>query len=256
MNRTGCQYTIACCVWVWHLLSGVSALTVVQAWHACLTDLIQIGRRGLPIWCVQNSILTPTTSQHTRKRLLCAQQCPQKHLHFSRICWPGKWQTFRRKKWKRRINSITRENGIFSLRLEFIRTVQQEAQSITDFLAELRNKSKECDFDFEEQCCVKCQDNALRVRLVTDCRRTIIQQALLEEGVASLTNVLQCAKMAKLLSIELWKMQEFPTDHTTGHTQQEVHSVHHSQPSRQKQHFRDNNALVTPKGAMLTSNLT
>ena len=32
---------------------------------------------------------------------------------------------------------------------------------------------------------------------------------------------------------------EQTTDHTTGHTQQEVHAVRHSQPSRQKQHFRD-----------------
>ena len=39
-------------------------------------------------------------------------------------------------------------------RLDFFRTVQLEGQYITDFLAELRNKAKECDF--EEQCCVKC----------------------------------------------------------------------------------------------------
>ena len=50
-------------------------------------------------------------------------------------------------------------------RLGFFRTVQQNAH----FLAELRNKAKECDF--EEQCCVKCQDNALRDRLVMGCRQ-------------------------------------------------------------------------------------
>ena len=34
-------------------------------------------------------------------------------------------------------------------------------------------------------------------------------------------------------------MHEQTTDHTAGHTQQEVHAVRHSQPSRQKQRFRD-----------------
>ena len=71
------------------------------------------------------------------------------------------------------------------------------------------------------------------------CRHTFIQQAILKEGDASLTNVLQCAKMAELLSKELCKMHEQTTDHATGHTQQEVHAVRHSQPSRQKQRFRD-----------------
>ena len=71
------------------------------------------------------------------------------------------------------------------------------------------------------------------------CRHTFIQQAILKEGDASLTNVLQCAKMAELLSKELCKMHEQTTDHTTGHTQQDVHAVRHSQPSRQKQRFRD-----------------
>ena len=132
------------------------------------------------------------------------------------------------------------EKHIFlAARLDFFRTVQQEGKSIThtDFLVELRNKAKECDF--EDQCCVKCQDNALRDRLVMGCRHTFIQQAILIEGDASLTNVLQCAKMAELLSKELWKMHEQTTNHTTGHTQQEVHAVRHSQPSRQKQRFRD-----------------
>ena len=118
----------------------------------------------------------------------------------------------------------------------FFRTGQQEGQSITDFLAELRNKAKECDF--EQQCCVKCQDNALRDRLVMGCRHTFIQQAILKKGDASLTNVLQCAKMAELLSKELCKMHEQTRDHTAGNTQQEVHAVRHSQPSRQKQRFR------------------
>ena len=95
----------------------------------------------------------------------------------------------------------------------------------------------ECDF--EEQCCVKCQDNALRDMLVMGCMHTFIQQAILTEGDASLTNVLQRAKMAKLLSEELCKMHEQTTDHTTGHTQQEVHAVRHSQPTRQKQRIRD-----------------
>ena len=127
-------------------------------------------------------------------------------------------------------------------RLDFFRTVQQEGQSITDFVAELRNKAKDCDF--EEQCCVKCQDNALRDRLVMGCSHTFIQQAILKEGDASLTNVLQCAKMTvlpstELLSKELCKMHEQTTDHATGHTQQEVHAVRHSQPPRQKQRFRD-----------------
>ena len=82
------------------------------------------------------------------------------------------------------------KRNFLAARLDFFRTVQQEGQSITDFLAELRNKAKECDF--EEQCCVKCQDNALRDRLVMGCRHTFIQQAILKEGDASLTNVLVC----------------------------------------------------------------
>ena len=75
-------------------------------------------------------------------------------------------------------------------------------------------------------------------------RHTFIQQAILKEGDASLTNLLQCATMTvlpstELLSKELCKMHEQTTDHTTGHTQQEVHAVRHSQPPRQKQRFRD-----------------
>ena len=64
--------------------------------------------------------------------------------------------------------------------LDFFRTVQQECQSITDFLAELRNKATECNF--EERCCVKCQDNALRDMLVMGCMNTFIQQPILKEG--------------------------------------------------------------------------
>ena len=56
-----------------------------------------------------------------------------------------------------------KKRNFLAPRLDFFRTVQQEGQSFTDFLAELRNKAKECDF--EEQCCVKCLDNALRDRL-------------------------------------------------------------------------------------------
>ena len=123
------------------------------------------------------------------------------------------------------------KRNCLAARLDFFHTVQQEGKSITDFLAELRIKAKECDF--EEQCCVKCQDNALRDGLVMGCRHTVIQQAILKEGDASLTNVLQCANMAELLGKELCKMHE----QTTDHSQQEVHSVRHSQPSRQKQRF-------------------
>ena len=133
------------------------------------------------------------------------------------------------------------KRNFLAARLDFFRTVQQEGQPITDFLAELRNKAKECAF--EEQCCVKCQDNALRDRLVMGCRHTFIQQAILKEGDASPTNVLQCDKMAELLSKELCIMHEQTTDHTAGHTQQEVHAVRHSQPSRQKQRFRDQQRL-------------
>ena len=125
------------------------------------------------------------------------------------------------------------KRNFLAARLNFFRTVHQEGQYITDFLAELRNKAKGCDF--EEQCWVKCQDNALRDRLVMCCRHTFIQQAILKEGDASLTNVLQCAKMAELLSKELCKMHE----QTTGHTEQEVHDVRHSQQSHQTQRFRD-----------------
>ena len=122
------------------------------------------------------------------------------------------------------------KRNFLAARLDFFRTVQREGQSITDFLAELRNNAKECDF--EEQCCVKYQDNALRDRLVMGCMYTFIQQAKLKEGDASLTNVLQCANMAELLSKELCKMHEQTTYHTAGHTQQEVQAVRHSQPSR------------------------
>ena len=37
--------------------------------------------------------------------------------------------------------------NFLAARLDFFRTVQQEGQSITDFLAELRNKAKECGFE-------------------------------------------------------------------------------------------------------------
>ena len=127
------------------------------------------------------------------------------------------------------------KRNFLAARLDFFRTVQQEGQAITDILAELRNKAKECDF--KEQCCVKCRDNALRDRLVMGCRHTFTQQAILKEGYASLTNVLQCAEMSELLSKELCKMHEQTTDHTTCHTLQEVHAIRHSQPSHQKQRF-------------------
>ena len=45
--------------------------------------------------------------------------------------------------------------------------------------------------------------------------------------------------MAELLSKKLCKMHEQTTDHTTGHTQQKVHAIRHSQQSHQKQRFRD-----------------
>ena len=64
------------------------------------------------------------------------------------------------------------KRNFLAARSDFFRTVQQEGQSITDFLAKLRNKAKECEF--EKQCCVKCQDNALRKRLVMGCRHTFI----------------------------------------------------------------------------------
>lgn len=53
--------------------------------------------------------------------------------------------------------------------LDFYWMVQQEGQSITEFLVELRTKAKACDF--KAQCCEKCQDNALRNRLVMGCKR-------------------------------------------------------------------------------------
>ena len=144
------------------------------------------------------------------------------------------------------------KRNFLAARLDFFRTVQQEGQSITDFLAELRNKAKECYF--EEQCCEKCQDNALRDRLVMDCRHTFIQQAILKEGDASRTNVLQCAKIAELLSKELCKMHAQTTDNTTGHNKQEVHATV-SRLARSNA-FEINNALNTLKGARLTVNLT
>ena len=113
--------------------------------------------------------------------------------------------------------------------------LKQHFEEKRNFLAELRKNAKECDF--EEQCCVKCQDNALRDRFVIGCRHTFIQQVILKEGDASLTNVLQYAKMAEVLGKELCNMHEETTDHTTGRPQQEVHAVRHTQPSRQKQHF-------------------
>ena len=59
------------------------------------------------------------------------------------------------------------ENRNFlAARLDFFRTVQQEGQSITDFLAELRNKAKECDF--EEQCCVNARTMHCEIDLKWD----------------------------------------------------------------------------------------
>ena len=63
---------------------------------------------------------------------------------------------------KAALKHFEEKRNFLAARLDFFRTVQQEGQSITDVLAELRNKAKECDF--EEQCCVKFQDNALRTR--------------------------------------------------------------------------------------------
>ena len=48
------------------------------------------------------------------------------------------------KKLKRRLNSINfdEKRNPLAARLDFFRTVQQDCQSITDSLAELRNKSQ------------------------------------------------------------------------------------------------------------------
>ena len=98
------------------------------------------------------------------------QPCHQKHLHFFRILLIREVTDVSYEELKAALKQHFEEKRNFlAARLDFFRTVQQEGQSITDFLAELCKKAKECDF---EQCCVKCQDNALRDRLVMGCRHT------------------------------------------------------------------------------------
>ena len=55
-----------------------------------------------------------------------------------------------------------------------------------------------------------------------------------------MNNTLKTVKGATRLTVNLKgeARKSDTTDHTTGHTQQEVHAVRHSQPSRQKQRFR------------------
>ena len=116
---------------------------------------------------MQSFILTPTTSQQAkRKRLHYAQQCHQKHYALPQNLLIREEKDVTYKEMKAALKQHFEEKRNFLAgRLGFFRTVQQDA----DFPAELRNKAKECDF--EEQCCVKCQDNALRDRLVMGCRQ-------------------------------------------------------------------------------------
>ena len=192
---------------------------------------------------MQSSILTQNniTTDLKKKAALCSTMSPETFALLQNLLTREVTDvSYEKVKAAHKLHFEEKRNFL-AARLDFFHTVQQEGQSITDFLAELRNKAKECDF--EEQCCVKCQDNALRDRLVMGCVHTFIQQSILKEGVASLTNVLQCAKMAELLGKELYKIHEQTTDRTTGHTQHRVHAVRHSQPSRQKQRFRDKQRL-------------
>ena len=121
----------------------------------------------------------------------------------------------------------TKNRNFLAARLDFYNMTQKDGQMIADFLIELRKKAKDCEF--EEHCCRKCLDNALRDRLVMVCRHTFIQQAILKETDVSLDAVLRCAKTAELLSEELNKMSGQST------STQDVHAVRHAQSSHQGQ---------------------
>ena len=74
----------------------------------------------------------------------------------------------------------TKSRNFLAARLDFYNMTQKDSQMIADFLIELRKNAKDCEF--EEHCCRKCLDNALRDRLVMGCRHTFIQQAILRNS--------------------------------------------------------------------------
>ena len=74
----------------------------------------------------------------------------------------------------------------------------------------------------------------LLTREVTDVSYEEVKAALI---IFSLRISISSARFSRKVNLSL--SHEQTTDYTTGHIQQEVYAVRHSQPSRQKQRFRD-----------------
>ena len=138
----------------------------------------------------------------------------------------------------------TKSQNFLAARLDFYNMIQKEGEMIADFLIELQKKAKDCEF--EEHCCRKCLDSALRDRLVMGRRHTFIQQAILKETNASLDAVLQCAKTAEL-SEELHKMSGQSTSTQDVHAVRHAHSSHQGQRSSEVRRGSDRRTWHTPR---------
>ncbi len=215
-----------CCVWVLQLLSGCLHCDCHLS-MARLFDRFYADREKWSSYLMRAEFYFDSnniTTDRKKKAALCSTMSPETFA-LLRIYWPRKWQMFRMKKWKLRLKIISKKiRNFLAARLYFFGTVQQEGQYITDFLAELRNNAKECDF--EEQYWVNwlyahfyIVGNTEIKRRFTDERPTVSQN--------SRTTQKRAVQNAQT------------TDHTTGHTKQEAHAVRYSQPSRKMQRFRD-----------------
>ena len=138
----------------------------------------------------------------------------------------------------------TKSRNFLPARLDFYNMIQKEGEMIADFLIELRKKAKDCEF--EEHCCRKCLDSALRDRLVMGRRHTFIQQAILKETNVSLDAVLQCTKTAEL-SEELHKMSGQSTSTQDVHGVRHAHSSHQGQRSSEVRRGSDRRTWHTPR---------
>ena len=109
---------MACCVWVLQLLSGCLHCDCHLS-TARLFDRFDPDREKWSSYLMRAEFYFDSNNITTeqKKGLLYVQPRHQKHLRFFRIYWSGKWQMFHMKKWKRHLNSISRKNAIFSLRV-------------------------------------------------------------------------------------------------------------------------------------------
>ena len=123
---------------------------------------------------MHSSILTQTTDQK-KKAALCSTMSPETFALLQNLL-TREVTDVSYEEVKAAINTalISMNNVILSLRVSiyserFSRTVNLSLISWLNCAI----KAKECDF--EEQCCVKCQDNTLQDSLVMGCRHTFIQ---------------------------------------------------------------------------------